>query len=113
GRPTSTHPACHGSMQCTVVSSVLTYPRTAGVPRTPSSSHIWTRRTTLTHEFRGQDLNLRPPGYEPGELPLLHPGINPYLDAALPFPPLWPRNVRVGENSPSLCPTMSSVTKHL
>src|SRR3954451_11749948 len=25
-------------------------------------------------EFRGQDLNLRPPGYEPGELPLLHPG---------------------------------------
>src|SRR6185312_12958719 len=24
--------------------------------------------------------------------------------------PLWPRNVRVGENSPSLCPTMSSCT---
>src|SRR5688572_10128779 len=24
--------------------------------------------------------------------------------------PLWPRKVRVGENSPSLCPTMSSVT---
>src|SRR5437899_12919762 len=66
-------------------------------------------------KFRGQDLNLRPPGYEPGELPLLHPGINPYLTAgaaaALPLPPLWPRNVRVGANSPSLCPTMSSVTK--
>ena len=27
-------------------------------------------------EFPGQDLNLRPPGYEPGELPLLHPGMN-------------------------------------
>ena len=24
--------------------------------------------------------------------------------------PAWPRNVRVGANSPSLCPTMSSVT---
>src|SRR3954467_2241229 len=24
--------------------------------------------------------------------------------------PLWPRKVRVGENSPSLCPTMSSCT---
>src|SRR2546422_5716750 len=24
--------------------------------------------------------------------------------------PLWPRNSRVGENSPSLCPTMFSVT---
>src|SRR5204863_581973 len=24
--------------------------------------------------------------------------------------PLWPRNMRVGENSPSLCPTMSSCT---
>src|SRR5215213_438429 len=30
--------------------------------------------------------------------------------AALALPPLCPLNVRVGENSPSLCPTMSSVT---
>ena len=27
--------------------------------------------------------------------------------------PLWPRNIRVGENSPSLCPTMSSCTNTL
>src|SRR5215213_3909892 len=30
--------------------------------------------------------------------------------AALALPPLCPLNVRVGANSPSLCPTMSSVT---
>src|SRR5438132_13987268 len=30
--------------------------------------------------------------------------------AAAAFLPLWPRKVRVGENSPSLCPTMSSCT---
>src|SRR5262245_55888820 len=30
--------------------------------------------------------------------------------ACLALPPLWPLNVRVGANSPSLCPTMSSVT---
>src|SRR5688500_18681882 len=29
---------------------------------------------------------------------------------AAAFLPEWPRNVRVGENSPSLCPTMSSCT---
>src|SRR6516162_26589 len=34
-----------------------------------SVSRVWRIK------FRGQDLNLRPPGYEPGELPLLHPGI--------------------------------------
>src|SRR5271170_3029854 len=33
-----------------------------------------------TH-FRGEDLNLRPPGYEPGELPLLHPGINETMNS--------------------------------
>src|SRR5215470_8345986 len=74
-------------------------------------------------KFRGQDLNLRPPGYEPGELPLLHPGINLskegvfinlYLAAAaFALPPLWPRNIRVGANSPSLWPIMSSVTNNL
>src|SRR6476620_9522322 len=30
--------------------------------------------------------------------------------ACLALPPLWPLKVRVGANSPSLCPTMSSVT---
>lgn len=34
-----------------------------------------TGQTPLRLKFRGQDLNLRPPGYEPGELPLLHPGL--------------------------------------
>src|SRR5436309_1145259 len=33
-----------------------------------------------------------------------------HFGAALPLPPLCPLNVRVGENSPSLCPIMSSVT---
>src|SRR5207237_5025945 len=33
--------------------------------------------------------------------------------AALALPPLWPRKVRVGANSPSLWPTMSSVTYSL
>src|SRR5262249_40011343 len=33
-----------------------------------------------------------------------------YLGSAF-FTPPWPRKVRVGANSPSLCPTMSSVTK--
>src|SRR5437016_5573948 len=85
-------------------------------------------RRTPAPQFRGQDLNLRPPGYEPGELPLLHPGINSRLRgagwvpiylaggagapaaAALERPPLCPLNTRVGANSPSLCPTISSVT---
>src|SRR5713226_1667622 len=72
-------------------------------------------------DFRGQDLNLRPPGYEPGELPLLHPGIyfaggvDAAAAAAATFAltPLCPRKIRVGANSPSLCPTMSSVTNSL
>src|SRR5262249_20884656 len=73
-------------------------------------------------KFRGQDLNLRPRFYAPGELPLLPPGI--FLSLArggrpprrspgsyfFPLPPLWPLKMRVGENSPSLWPTMSSVT---
>ena len=33
-----------------------------------------------------------------------------YAPGPAAFMPLWPRNVRVGENSPSLCPTMSSCT---
>ena len=32
------------------------------------------------------------------------------VSADLLLPPVWPLNVRVGENSPSLCPTMFSVT---
>src|SRR5262249_37008943 len=80
------------------------------------------RELCRTGKFRGQDLNLRPPGYEPGELPLLHPGIDPLLPSplgergeesgylALALPPLWPRKRRVGLNSPSLWPIMSSVT---
>src|SRR5262249_39957636 len=43
------------------------------------SAKRWLARYSITslsvsRHFRGQDLNLRPPGYEPGELPLLHPG---------------------------------------
>src|SRR5207249_10133130 len=79
------------------------------------------RRTGLGFKFRGQDLNLRPPGYEPGELPLLHPGMlrhfappappGPAAAAAAALrPPECPLKIRVGANSPSLCPTMSSVT---
>src|SRR5688500_5508791 len=63
--------------------------------------------------FRGQDLNLRPPGYEPGELPLLHPGMYQVLAGAAAFLlPLCPLKVRVGANSPSLCPIISSVTNN-
>src|SRR5579883_588063 len=41
----------------------------------PASPHTLTgRKRASVPKFRGQDLNLRPPGYEPGELPLLHPG---------------------------------------
>src|ERR671913_262056 len=50
----------------------------------------------------------------------VHPSafiIHHFLYAGAPGPaaflPLWPRNVRVGENSPSLCPTMSSCTNTL
>src|SRR3954451_15364801 len=39
---------------------------------------------------------------------ILHSSYAPPGAAALR--PLWPRNVRVGENSLSLCPTMSSCT---
>ena len=38
--------------------------------------------TFILSQFRGQDLNLRPPGYEPGELPLLHPGIKSHSGSA-------------------------------
>src|SRR4051794_79409 len=45
-------------------------------------------------QFRGQDLNLRPPGYEPGELPLLHPGTSDFrlkiLDFKLPCVCVFP-----------------------
>ena len=30
---------------------------------------------TLVNQLRGKDLNLRPLGYEPNELPLLHPAV--------------------------------------
>src|SRR5262245_23856785 len=43
----------------------------------------------------------------------IYPSSLYYFGAALALPPLWPRNVRVGENSPSLCPTISSVMKTL
>src|SRR5438046_7394675 len=40
-----------------------------------SANRWWALNSMSTSsQFRGQDLNLRPPGYEPGELPLLHPG---------------------------------------
>lgn len=42
----------------------------------------WPLRAQRPSEFRGQDSNLRPPGYEPGELPLLHPGIKVSLLSA-------------------------------
>src|SRR5262249_1821037 len=38
------------------------------------------------------------------------PGSVYFAAAALALPPLWPLNRRVGANSPSLWPTMSSVT---
>src|SRR5438552_9041606 len=51
---------------------IALYSMTSSIAHRPACP---SRPENLAPKFRGQDLNLRPPGYEPGELPLLHPGI--------------------------------------
>src|SRR5262249_34906555 len=62
----------------------------------PTSRAGLVRHAGSSYYFRGQDLNLRPPGYEPGELPLLHPGIDFYLPQA-------PLAGRLGGRCPPSC----------